>query len=121
MGVPSPLKRLCFALTEVTKAAKLVTLPQCRATRGGDGFSLSALLFVGVQQANSFSTVVTTLVSWEAVASRNISSVSLHGSAPVNCGGPAFAAPVAGLRSHLAAFWMLTSLGLNWKLISSSF
>jgi hypothetical protein len=53
------------------------------------------------------------------LASKNISSVSLQGSDPLNSGGPAFFAPLAVFRSHLAAFWIVTSLGLNWNVMVS--
>ena len=46
------------------------------------------------------------------VASKNSSSVILHGSAPENSGGPA-GLPLAVLRSHLADLVIDTSFGLN--------
>ena len=52
------------------------------------------------------------------VASKNISRVSLHGSAPLNSGGPAFFDPLVVLRSHLAVLAIVTSFGLNWKAIA---
>ena len=58
---------------------------------------------------------MTTEPSWVAVASKNISKVIFDGSGPVNSGGPAFFEPLVGLRSHLAALLMVTSLGLNWN------
>ena len=71
-------------------------------------------------QENSCSTAVTTAPSWVLVASKNISTVNLHGSAPLNSGGPAVLEPLAGLRSHLAVLAMVTSLGLNWNSSSPS-
>ena len=59
---------------------------------------------MGTQQANSCSTRATTLPSSVSVASKKISIVSLHGSAPLNSGGPADFEPRAVLRSHLADF-----------------
>ena len=76
---------------------------------------LADALLCGHVQLNSFSTASTTLPSCLPEASKNISRVSLQGSDPLNSGGPAVFAPLAVLRSHLAAFWMVTSLGLNWK------
>ena len=67
---------------------------------------------------NSCSTALTTESSWLLVASKNISKVSLQPSAPLNSGGPAFLAPLAGLRSHFAVLAIVTSLGLNWKSIA---
>ena len=102
--MPSAVNRVYLALTEVTNAGKLVIAPQCRTTSGGLGFFWPALSSVGTQQLNSCSTASTTLPSCVPVASKNISRVSLQGSAPLNSGGPAFFAPLAVLRSHLAAF-----------------
>jgi hypothetical protein len=115
IGRPLALKRVYFALTEVMKAGKLAIGPQCSTTSGGLGFFLPALSSVGTVQLNNFSTAATTLPSCLPDASKNISNVSLQGSAPLNSGGPAVLAPFAVLRSHFAAFWMVTSFGLNWK------
>ena len=87
IGVPSAVNSVYFALTEVTNAGKLVIAPQCSTTSGGVGFLLAGVFSVGTQQENSFSTASTTLPSWLPVASKNISRVSLHGSAPLNSGG----------------------------------
>ena len=71
---------------------------------------------VGTQQANSCSTRATTLPSIVSVASKNISKVSLQGSAPLNCGGPAALRVAGGLdRSHFADFEIDSSFGLNWN------
>src|SRR6478609_11703565 len=115
IGVPLAANNVYLADTEVTKAGKLVIVPQLNTTNGGDALFLPTLSSVGTQQPNSFSTAMTTLPSWVSEASKNISRVSLHGSAPLNSGGPAFLAPRAVLRSHLAVLAMVTSLGLNWK------
>ena len=115
IGIPSALNSVYLALTEVMNDAKLLTLPQCSTTSGGLGFFWPWLCSVGTVQENSFSTAVTTAPSCFAVASKNISTVSLHGSEPLNSGGPAVLDPLAGLRSHLAVLAMVTSLGLNWN------
>ena len=104
-----------FALTWVTNAGKLVIVPQTNTTSGGDALFLPRLCSVGTQQESSFSTAATTLPSWLPVASKNISRVSLHGSAPLNSGGPAVGAPRAVFRSHFADFGIVISLGLNWN------
>ena len=106
---------MSFALTEVMNAGKLAVEPQCSTTNGGDGFFCAMLSAVGTQHDISVSTALTTDPSWAAVASKNISSVILAGSEPLNSGGPAFLAPLAGFRSHLADLVIVTSLGLNWN------
>ena len=109
-----------LACTEVTKPAKLLTSPHSSTTSGGDAFFLARLSSVGTQQWKSCSTrdddACRPCVS---VASKNSSRVSLHGSAPVNSGGPAVLAPRAFLRSHFADFEIDSSLGLNWNGIRS--
>ena len=105
----------------MTNAGKLEIDPQCSTTMGGLGLSWPALSSVGIQQLKSCSTASTTEPSWLAVASKNISTVSLHGPAPVNCGGLAFLAFVAGSRFHSAVLAIVTSLGLNWKAIAPRF
>ena len=120
IGVPSDVKSVYFACTDVTNAAKLLTLPHCSTTSGGEAFFLPRLSSVGTQQANSCSTRATTLASIVSVASKKSSMVSLHGSAPVNSGGPADFEPRAFLRSHLADFEIDSSFGLNWNGIRST-
>ena len=115
IGVPSERNSVYFALTEVITAGKVETVPHCSTTSGGVGFFCPALCSVGTQQPNSFSTISRTEPFWAPVASKNISTVSLHGSEPVNSGGGALLDPLAGLRSHFADLAMVTSLGLNWK------
>ena len=109
------MKRVYLALTEVTKAGKLAIAPQCRTTNGGLGFFWPALCVgrhaAGEQLLDGLDHAAVLL----PVASKNISRVSLHGSDPLNSGGPAFFAPLAVFRSHFAAFWIVTSLGLNWN------
>ena len=104
-----------LACTDVTKPAKLLTSPHCSTTSGGDAFFLARLSSVGTQQWKSWSTRDTTLPSMVSVASKNSSRVSLHGSAPLNSGGPAVFDPRAFLRSHFADFEIDSSLGLNWN------
>ena len=70
----------------------------------------------GTQQRKRSSTAFTTLTLSSIVESKNSSNVSLHGSAPLYSGGPDFL-PLTGFRSHLADLLIVTSLGLNWKLI----
>ena len=111
--MPSALNRVSFALTEVMNAGKLAVEPQCSTTSGGDGFFWAMLSSVGTRHDISSSTALTTEPSWAAVASKNISKVILAASEPVNSGGPALLAPLAGLRSHLADLLIVTSLGLN--------
>jgi hypothetical protein len=53
-----------------------------------------------------------------SVASRNISSASLHGSEPLNSGGPLFLALRCASLAHFAFLVSESSLGLNWNLIS---
>src|SRR5690242_2227834 len=89
IGVPSPVNSVYLACTDATKAAKVLTLPQCSTTNGGRDFFLPRLSSVGTQQANSCSTRATTLPSRVSVASKNSSRVSLDGSAPLNSGVPA--------------------------------
>ena len=86
--------------------------PQCRTT-SGDSASLPGALLGRDVQLNNCSTARPRCRP-AVRASKNISRVSLQGSAPLNSGGLALA-PLAVLRSHLAAFWIVTSLGLNWK------
>src|SRR5215469_8134917 len=95
---------------------KLTTEPQFSRTSGGAAFLLSTLSSVGTQHRKRASTASTTW-PWPVDASKNISRVSLHGSAPLNSGGLAFLAFRAGLRSHFADFWIDSSLGLNWNWI----
>ena len=110
IGRPWPLNRVYLALTEVTNAGKLEIWPQCSTTIGGDGFFDPRSPPSGRSSWNSCSTAWTTEPSWVLVASKNISRVSLHGSAPLNSGGPAFFDPLVVLRSHLAVLAIVTSL-----------
>ena len=68
-----------FALTEVMKPGKLVVRPQWKITSGGMAFFLPTVWSVGTQQPKSDSTAATTPPAFLVVASKNISSVSLHG------------------------------------------
>src|SRR5690242_14710339 len=117
IGVPSVLNRVYLACTWVTKAGKLSMPPHLNTTNGGIGFLLVTVLSVGTQQRKRFSTASTTSSPLLVVASKNISRVILHGSAPLYSGGPACFAPLTGLRSHLADLLIVTSLGLNWNLM----
>src|SRR3954451_22414524 len=89
--------------------------PHANTTNGGIGFLSPRVFSMGSQQLKSFSTDSTTLRSDFSVLSKNISSVSLHGSAPLNCTGPAFFASLDASRPHLADLLITTSFGLNWN------
>src|SRR5262245_8697428 len=115
IGVPSAAKSVYLALTCVTKPGKLVIVPQRKTTSGGIAFFFSSDSSGRTQQASSFSTLSTTPALWSPLASRNISNESLHGSLPLNSGGPDVFDPRAALRSHFADFWIVTSFGLNWN------
>ena len=116
IGIPLVVKRVYFACTWVTNAGKLVTPPHLNLTRNGIGFLPLTASLQGTQQRKRSSTEFTTLTLSSIVESKNSSNVSLHGSAPLYSGGPDFL-PLAGFRSHLADLLIVTSLGLNWKLI----
>src|SRR6478672_10557663 len=117
IGMPAAENSVYFTLTEVTYDGKLVIAPHLKTTSGGIGLSLACVFSVAMQQEKSFSTASTTLPSCLAVASKNISSVSLPGSGPLNSGGAAAFDPVDGLLSHFTVLAMVNSLGLNWKSI----
>src|SRR6478672_5213787 len=117
IGMPAAENSVYFTLTEVTYDGKLVIAPHLKTTSGGIGLSLACVFSVAMQQEKSFSTASTTLPSCLAVASKNISRVSLPGSGPLNSGGAADFAPVDGLLSHFTVLAMVNSLGLNWKSI----
>ena len=51
--MPSDVNSVYLACTDVTNAAKLVTLPQCSTTRGGEAFFFVRLSAVGTQHWNS--------------------------------------------------------------------
>src|SRR5687768_10374729 len=91
--------------------------PQRNTTHGGVPIFFWWLSSVGTQHWKSFSTVLTTASSCLALASRNISRVSLLGSGPPYCGTALFLLPFCALRSHLADLAIVSSLGLNWNSI----
>src|SRR5215218_2738618 len=117
MGRPPAVKRVYLTVTELTYAVKLVSAPQWKITQGGLPFFFWWLSSVGTQQAKSCSTVFTTRSSCVSLASRNISSESLLGSAPVNCGTSLFLLPFCDCRFHFADLLRESSFGLNWNSI----
>ena len=115
------LNRVYLALTEVTKAGKLEI---CAPVQHHQRRRRLLLAAGSPRSARSRRTAARPPGPPSrpgcSVASKNISRVSLQGSAPLNSGGPAFLAPLAGLRSHLAVLAIVTSFGLNWKSIAPS-